>query len=360
MTAITRTRTWIAGHRGELRQAARMTVAAVLALALGEALGMSRSYWAVLTALIVTQASLGGSIKATADRLVGTVSGALYGAVVAVLVPPAGPIGGVLSTALAVAPLALLAGLSAGFRIAPVTAIIVLVSPLGPHGGVLASAFDRVVEIGFGCLVGLACSLAVLPARASRLLAETAQAMAELLAQLLRLQITPPGGADPAQLEALQAQTRAALNRLESLVGEAQRERRTSLSAPLDPAPVHRTLLRLRHDLVMIGRAAAVPLPEGEIARRLLPPLAAVAEAAGEALRQVGAAFVGQAPAPTTLAAHGALTGYAAALAAVRAEGLTRPLPSDAVERLFALGFALDQLVRNLDDLAARAGEARG
>jgi hypothetical protein len=41
----------------------------------------------------------------------------------------------------------------------------------------------------------------------------------------------------------------------------------------------------------------------------------------------------------------------------LRREGLTRPLSTAEVERLFALGFALDQLFQNAGDLARRIEE---
>ena len=44
-------------------------------------------------------------------------------------------------------------------------------------------------------------------------------------------------------------------------------------------------------------------------------------------------------------------------IAALRREGLTRPLSTAEVERLFALGFALDQLLQNAGDLARRIEE---
>ena|SRR5256885_14684297 len=46
-----------------------------------------------------------------------------------------------------------------------------------------------------------------------------------------------------------------------------------------DLGPLLRTLLRLRHDLVMIGRAAAVPLPEA-FQMRFAAPLARVGNSA--------------------------------------------------------------------------------
>jgi Putative transposase len=43
---------------------------------------------------------------------------------------------------------------------------------------------------------------------------------------------------------------------------EARRERLIYLAWGPDPGPLLRTLIRLRHDLVMLGRAAIEPLPE--------------------------------------------------------------------------------------------------
>src|ERR1700675_418799 len=67
---------WTRRHGSELRLAARTTIAALLAFGIADLLHMAQIYWAVLTAVIVMQANLGGSIKATFDRLAGTVGGA--------------------------------------------------------------------------------------------------------------------------------------------------------------------------------------------------------------------------------------------------------------------------------------------
>jgi bacterioferritin-associated ferredoxin len=56
-------------------------------------------------------------------------------------------------------------------------------------------------------------------------------------------------------------------------------ERMPPLSEAPNPAPLLRTLLRLRHDFVLIGRAAALPLPIA-CTPRLGPPLVSVGEAA--------------------------------------------------------------------------------
>ena len=335
-----------------------MTVAGLLALALEEVLGLSRGYWAVLTAVIVTQASVGGSIKATVDRLIGTVSGALWGGLIAIAIPHTSPAAGLLAVGLALAPLTLMSALSPSFRIAPVTAMILLLTPAVAHAGVLTSAIDRILEIILGSVIGLVCSLVVLPARAGHLVAEAAASTAALLAELLRLELAAPDQMPSGvRIQTLQDQTRAALSRMETVVGEAKHERRTYLATPLDPAPLLRTLLRLRHDLVMLRRALTEPLPPGDIVGRLQPRLNALGQVCGDFLLDAGAALRGGRPAPDMAVAQAALDAYSDEVDGLRRDHLTRDLPSDAVERLFTLGFALDQLGRDLGDLSARAAE---
>src|SRR5262249_392489 len=71
---------------------------------------------------------------------------------------------------------------------------------------------------------------------------------------------------------------------------------------------------------------------------------ARVCDTVAEYLRASAAALsTAQAPPPLD-AVEGALDGYAAEIAALRHQGLTRELPDEAVERIFALGLARGQL----------------
>jgi hypothetical protein len=69
-------------------------------------------------------------------------------------------------------------------------------------------------------------------------------------------------------------------------------------------------------------------------------------------LRASAAALSTRTAPPPLDALQAALDGYDAEFAAMRREGLTRDLPDDAVERVFVLAFALEQLRRNFNDLA--------
>ncbi|MDB5502657.1 MAG: hypothetical protein JWR89_2559, partial [Tardiphaga sp.] len=77
----------IRSRKVELGLGVRVTVAAMSALMVALALGLKLPLWAVLTSIIVTQMSVGRSLKATRDYLVGTIGGAIYGGAVAILIP---------------------------------------------------------------------------------------------------------------------------------------------------------------------------------------------------------------------------------------------------------------------------------
>ena len=108
--------------------------------------------------------------------------------------------------------------------------------------------------------------------------------------------------------------------------------------------------MRLRHDLVMVGRASVVPLPF-DLQARLAAPLAKVSDAIAAYLRAIAEALRSGVGAPAIWPIHDALHGYAAEIAALRSEGLIRGLPGDAAERFFALGFSLEQMRQDLKDL---------
>ena len=77
-----------------------------------------------------------------------------------------------------------------------------------------------------------------------------------------------------------------------------------------------------------------------------------VAEADANYLRACVSALRARRGLPAFGAVTVALDAYDREMAALRQEGATRELPVDAVEHIFTLGFALDQLRAHLKDLA--------
>src|SRR6202043_1639532 len=104
-----------------------------------------------------------------------------------------------------------------------------------------------------------------------RVLELMASALHELLSGLTR-------GRDNDALRTLQDGIGAALAGLNAIGAEAERERAAHLSSGPDTGPLLRTILRLRHDVVMIGRASGVPLP-ANVQARLARPLSDVSKA---------------------------------------------------------------------------------
>ena len=66
-----------------LRQAIQTTVAACLAYVVAELLGLPQGFWAVMTAILVTQANVGASLGLAVDRLLGSLLGVVVGGGVA-------------------------------------------------------------------------------------------------------------------------------------------------------------------------------------------------------------------------------------------------------------------------------------
>lgn len=346
-------------RRAEFALALRVTVAAVLSFVVSKVLHVPLPLWTVLTAVILTQATFGSSLKATIDYLAGTFFGAVYGGAVAILIPHESDLARTAVLALTVAPLALLGGLKPSFSTATFTGVLVLLVPEIAHVSPLESSLYRIVEVAVGALTALAASMVVFPSRAHNLLVEAAASMLELMAQAISELIAAlTEGRDEVGSPAFQDRIGDLLARCEALAMQARHERIGVLAAKQqDPGPLLRTLLRLRHDLVILGRAAAVPLPE-VFQKRFGPAVLRFAAIAAELLRDMAQALVaGRAPPPLeTLEAS--LEDFTATFAAVRQDKLTVGLPVETVERIFALGFALEQLRQHLRDLHRCVQEA--
>ena len=352
-----RLRALVPHPRVQVALSIRMTIAALAALVLAQLLQLPLPLWAVLTAVIVTQMSVGRSLKATFDYLVGTIGGAIYGGAIGVLIPYSSEMALLLGLALAVAPLALAAAINPRFSTAPITAIIVVLIPTMTHATAISSAVDRVIEVALGGFTGFFVSFLLLPANAhplvaaaaARALEQMARALGELLAGLR-------DGLDVDALHRIQDGIGQALEQLNVVGDEAERERSARLAVGPDTGPLLRTLLRLRHDLVMTGRAAASPLPDA-VRMRLEAPLVRVGAAFVEYLRASAAALRSGRGSPSLGAVESALEAYGAEVAALRRDGVTRGLTDDAAERFFAVGFALEQMHNNFVDLGRVVAE---
>jgi len=127
-----------------------------------QALRFEHGYWAVISAIIVMQANLGGSIRAGTDRLIGTAIGALLGTL-AYRYLGRTPVGVGIALAVTIFVCSWL-GLKSSFRLAGVTAsIVLLIGQANPW----ITGFNRFLDVALGVVVAVAVSL-VWPSRASQ------------------------------------------------------------------------------------------------------------------------------------------------------------------------------------------------
>ncbi|MEO5924032.1 MAG: FUSC family protein [Bryobacteraceae bacterium] len=331
-------------HRVALGMGVRTIVASLASLLICHALGLEQSYIAVLTAVIVTQASVGASLKAIIDRFIGSLGGAIWGVAILFLLNRLDIHAEWVALTASIAPLAFLSAVNPSFRAAPLTAIILLFTSSSTHDP-LTAALGRMLEITIGSVVALAVALAVLPARAHSTLSESAdrvlKSMGDLAAIILR-----SGSTSHPDFQRLHDEIRKSLTQTEAAAAEAFQERNAHLTTAPDPLPFCRTLRRLRNDLTMIGRLNTDPLPD-------------LADAVTAVLRRSGEAILGHQPAPPLEAFESALAQHTAEVADLRKSGATRPLPDETIGRIFGLTFALDQLHDNLKDLTDRLNEFR-
>ena len=159
-----------------LWQACRLVGACAAAYALSAASELPERYWALITAVVVTQPMLSDTLGAGRDRILGTLLGAAAGFLVLFADQRGAP--RLPLFWLALAGLALLVAIYPYLRLCAVTLIVVVLVP--GSGAIYARPFDRVVEILIGTLAAVVASAAIRPRLWRRELAsEAARARAE-------------------------------------------------------------------------------------------------------------------------------------------------------------------------------------
>jgi uncharacterized membrane protein YccC len=348
--------TWFRSHRAQFRLGLRITVAGLVAYVLCPLLGLPQTYPAVLTAVIVMQASVGASLKAVMDRFVGSLGGALWAVGVLLALQHFNRFSTGVVLVAALVPLAMLAAFKSEYRTAPTTAIILLLTP-GSVAGPFASAIQRMLGIGLGSVVALVVSLLILPASAQGAFAEAAglalSRMSELASILLK-GLSDHG--DPETIQKLHDDLRQAIGQAETVADEVLRERATYLASGSDPLPMCRALRRLRNDLAMIGRTTAEPFPDS-IRATLSEGTAAAGSAIAAFLKDSSDAIMRQQAAPSLERCEKEIARFASTLTELRRIGLLRELPDETVGRVFGLAFSIEQLHQNLKDLIDRIND---
>ncbi len=177
--------------RAHLLQAARTLGACALATEAAALAGLKEPYWALITAVIVTQPMLDDTISAARTRIVGTLVGAAAGCLVL-----AGVQHGMPRPVLfwgAMVPLAWLTALRQSLRLSCITlAVVVLIPARGP---VFERPLDRVVGILLGAAASVIVAALVRGGQAGKPAADLRPCSA---ADTCGMDATPRHGKDPA------------------------------------------------------------------------------------------------------------------------------------------------------------------
>jgi uncharacterized membrane protein YccC len=147
-----------------LRQAIKTGIAGSVSLCLAELFRLHEGYWAVISAVIVMQSSIGAAIGAAWSRMAGTAIGAFIGALFAafwgVNVPSFG-----LAVTITVLVCAFL-GLLDSYRLAGATVAIVML--FGRADVTWIVALHRFLEVSLGVVVALLVTVFIWPSRARK------------------------------------------------------------------------------------------------------------------------------------------------------------------------------------------------
>src|SRR5262249_46480046 len=157
-------------------------------------------------------------------------------------------------------------------------------------------------------------------------------------------------GGDRPDIRQINGELANFITRLNASGAEAEHERTARLTAGPDTGPLLRTSLRLRHDIVILGRAIGCEMPEAAQVR-LKPPIGRISQVAAAYLRAGAAAPRAREPPPALDEVEAVFHDYTEKFSAVRRDGLIRGMTSEAAERFFALGFALEQMREHLEEV---------
>jgi uncharacterized membrane protein YccC len=138
----------------------RLLAACALSFGACKLIGLSEVYWALVTAVVVTQPAWDDTLNASRYRILGTLIGALAGLVVIYARQHGGP--PLILFWIALTPLAILTAIKPNLRLSCITLIIIVLVPT--TGDAYALPFERII----GILLGTVASILVAAATEKR------------------------------------------------------------------------------------------------------------------------------------------------------------------------------------------------
>jgi uncharacterized membrane protein YccC len=136
-----------------MRYALRMTLAAGVSFVAADTLELSQPTWAVISAIVVSRAAASDAVRSGRDRVIGTLTGAVLGVILAFGRPLGVP--ELALIAVGVGALAFAFTFHKAFAAAPIALVIVLASDPTAHQSSVATALHRLTEVGLGAAIAI-------------------------------------------------------------------------------------------------------------------------------------------------------------------------------------------------------------
>jgi len=292
MTSTARPGWWQRRDAVDWTHAVQLGAAVLVAFGLSRLLHLPEGFWAVMSALIVLRPTVGSTLGAGWDRILGTVAGTLVG-LAGVWLRHLPGLDTSFTTLVVVALLAATSALAPALRSAPITALIVLGSSgIGDHSALQVAAL-RAVEIGLGVATGALLSLLGLWQSTARRFDAACAALLRQIAAQVRADLAdqqPSPQSHEAAADALRVGVRALA------VQAVGADREARLAARLrrrprhgDPVHTARIASRTLQDAALLGRIAALRAEGGAVGE-----LAALGAVVADALERAAACRIAQ------------------------------------------------------------------
>ncbi|WP_169727877.1 FUSC family protein [Desulfovibrio inopinatus] len=339
--------------------AVKTAVAGLFTWFVTQGLHLDQGYWAILTAIIVMQSNVGGSLKAGWIRFLGTTVGATVGAACALFLGHGGwPLFvSMLITMLICSNVTLLRD---SVRVAALTAVIILFVSDNANQHPLYLALMRFIEISLGIATALIVSFFVFPAKARTLLrpgiAHTLRKSAQLfdlLCEFRQMELYRPG-----ELFHLKDEVVRSMMKNYDLLAEARREPGYDREAEIFSSFL-RAQDRIYESILTMDHAVHAIEPDQPHVE-LVDELSQMAGTVSDEMRQLADCLDKSQCAPDSDRLIAAMQAMDTRLDSMRSERVFATFSRNEVLQFFSFLHAVQETAREVSSLALRTGTLEG
>ncbi len=236
-----------------MTQTVRLLLAIAFASLLAHLCRLNEPYWALITAIIVTQSRIMQTLQTSRDQIIGSIIGGI-GGIIAIALQIYFSWSSIIVFTIVMIPMVMLVSWRPTMRLGVVTLAVVFLFP-SPGGRIFERPFDRIFSIVVGVLASLVSSYCILRPQARYHAFLHAEEIFNKLYKLLHAILIL--GISWDVVESMNNEIITELRELASDIEEARMERPTSILEETDPIllQLFPLLRRLQSDSIFVARA---------------------------------------------------------------------------------------------------------